>query len=116
MTAPDERRWHYRVEYPERAMPVVDTRDGPARMLDVSEAGLRYELPIGAPPPEADEEFTAVLRFHDARKVEVRVVITRVSGRRVSARIAAPGIPLNVMFAEQRWLMRHYPLRFRAAG
>ena len=46
----------------------------------------------------------------------MHAIVERVHGRTVSCRLASPGISLNVMFAEQRWLLRRYPLLFRAAG
>jgi hypothetical protein len=116
VASPEERRWHYRIPYPEREVLAFDTGAVTLRVLDISEAGLRYLVPEGERPPEPDTELAGLLRLHEQRRVELRAIVSRVDGRKVSCRIFPPGIPLNVMFAEQRWLLRRYPLLFRAAG
>ena len=116
MARDDERRWHYRIQYPERAVLAFETAGATLRVLDISESGLRYELGEGERAPDLDAEFEGRLKLHEGRKVELRVVVARVQGRSVSCRLFPPGIPLNVMFAEQRWLLRRYPLLFRAAS
>ncbi|MBI3789766.1 MAG: PilZ domain-containing protein [Gemmatimonadetes bacterium] len=116
MARADERRWHYRIRFPERAVPHLVIGREPRRVLDVSEGGLRYLLADAETAPEVDAEFAATLRLHEGREVAVRAVVARVEGRKVSCRLHPPGIPLNVMFAEQRWLLRRYPLLFRAAS
>ena len=116
MRTTEERRWHYRVVYPERATPFFDFRVGSAPVLDLSELGLRFDVPDGAVVPALHTELEGVLRLHEARKVTVKVIVARTNGRQVSCRIFPSGIPLNVIFAEQRWLRQRYPLRFRAAS
>lgn len=119
MARTDERRWHYRIRYPDRVVPqlVVGAAGGtPCRVVDISEGGLRFLLGAGEKPPEADAEFGATLRLHEGREVALRCTVLRVDGRTVSCRLAPPGVPLNVMFAEQRWLLRRYPLLFRDGG
>lgn len=116
MARADERRSAYRLRYPDRAMPAFEAEHAVLRVLDVSERGLRYECPAGEAAPETGQVIAGVLRMHQARTVDVQAVVERVHGRTVSCRLASPGISLNVMFAEQRWLLRRYPLLFRAAG
>lgn len=116
MRTTEERRWHYRVEYPERATPVFDFHLGSAPVLDLSELGLRFDVPAGASVPHMDTEIEGVLRLHEARKVTVKVIVARTCGRQVSCRVVPAGIPLTVIFAEQRWLRSRYPLRFRATS
>lgn len=116
MPRTDERRWHYRILYPERAVLSFETSAGALRVLDISETGMRYQLAAGEAAPEPDSEFSGVLKLHEGRAVDLRVVVARVDGRNVSCRLFPPGVPLNVMFAEQRFVLRRYPLLFRAAS
>ena len=116
MPRTDERRWHYRIHYPERAMLGFEMAGATLRVEDISETGMRYQLAEGEQAPEVDAEFAGVLKLHEGRATELHVVVARVQGRSVSCRLFPPGIPLNVMFAEQRWLLRRYPLLFRAAS
>ncbi len=111
-----ERRTHYRVHYPERATASLAMASGAVRVFDISETGLRFALADDAPVPEAGMELDGVLTLHEGRAVEIRVAVTRVHARSVSCRLFPPGIPLSVMFAEQRWLLRRYPLLLRATG
>ncbi len=116
MARRDEQRWHYRITYPERAVPTFTTGGTALRVLDLSEAGMRYALADDDDAPNVDDECSGMLKLHEGRTVELRAVVARVQGRTVSCRILPPGIPLSVTFAEQRWLLRRYPLLFRAAS
>jgi hypothetical protein len=111
----DDRR-SYRLHFPERAVPAFETAGASRIVLDMSESGLRYQLGDADTVPELEAEFEGLLKLHEGRRVELRVTVARVSGREVSCRLSPPGLPLNVMFAEQRWLLRRYPLLFRAAS
>lgn len=116
MARSDERRRHYRIQYPDRAVLTFETTAGSLRVIDISEVGMRYALAAGEAAPEPDTEFSGVLKLHEGRAVDLRVVVARVDGRNVSCRLLPPGVPLNVMFAEQRFVLRRYPLLFRAAS
>ncbi len=89
MARTDERRWHYRIRYPDRAVPhlVIGAAAGtPCRVVDISEGGLRFLLAPGAPAPAADGEFGATLRLHEGREVALRCTVLRVDGRTESIR------------------------------
>ncbi len=108
--AASDRREHFRIIYPKFVQPrfVIDGVAEPMRLYDCSETGLRYQRPAGIPLEEGDE-VTGTVRFHPRRQVEVLGVVVRAGSADVALRLIPPGIPIAVMFAEQRHLMRMYP-------
>ncbi|MBI3791255.1 MAG: PilZ domain-containing protein [Gemmatimonadetes bacterium] len=105
-----ERRAHYRIVYPPMVQPrleLVGVRDA-ARVLDVSESGLRFQ-PGDGTFPAMGEIVTGRLRFHQRRQVDIAGEVVRIGARDVGVDLVSPGIPLAVIFSEQRHLMRLYP-------
>ena len=105
-----DRREHFRIVYPKFVQPrfVIDGVSVPMRVYDCSETGVRYERPPNV-PLEVGDEVTGTLRFHPRRQVELLGVVVRAGSADVALRLIPPGIPISVMFAEQRHLMRMYP-------
>ena len=105
-----DRRHHYRIIYPQMVQPRfhLEGAADPARVLDCSELGLRYR-PVGGARPAIGDHVRGNVHFHPRRHVEVEGEVVRVSREDVALRLLRPGIPMSMMFAEQRHLMRLYP-------
>jgi hypothetical protein len=86
---------------------LVGMRDA-ARVLDISEAGIRF-VPGSGICPELGEIVTGRLRFHQRRQLDIAGEVVRVGRNEVGVDLVSPGIPLTVIFSEQQHLMRLYP-------
>ena len=105
----ENKRNAYRVVYPavDRLAFVVENVKAP--VLDCSENGLRVEVPEGHACPRMGDRVSGRLRLRDGREIAVQGDVVRVREREVGMRLVRPGIPLAVIFAEQRYLLARYP-------
>ena len=116
MTGPGEGpRWHeralYRVVYPEGDRPRVALPDGVRGVVvDCSESGVRYRPDPRHPLPAFGTVVEARIDFHAGGAVDVVGRVIRVARGEVALYLGAKGIPLRVVFAEQRALRARYPL------
>ena len=109
-------RAHYRIEYPLRARPRFTAADGRTWPVDnCSELGFRYQTE-GEVAAEALPPLGAAVRgrieFRDGLGADVAGVVVRVASGDVAVRLDPPGVPLPIVWAEQRFLLAHYPARF----
>jgi hypothetical protein len=108
-------RAHFRIQYPPRAQPRFHASTAQSWPVDnCSERGFRYVVsaPAGAAPPTlptVGEEVRGRIEFHDGATVAVAGVVVRHDGARVAVRIEGPGVPLPIIWAEQRYLRSRYP-------
>jgi hypothetical protein len=105
-----EKRAHYRIVYPAMVQPRLDLvgMELPGKVLDVSEAGIRF-LPGDGRRPSVGDSVTGRIRFHQRRQLDIQGEVVRVGADGVGVDLVAPGIPLTIIFAEQRHLARLYP-------
>ena len=105
----DNKRNSYRVVYPAIERPSFIVENAKAPVLDCSENGLRVEVPEGHRCPRLGDHVSGRIRLRDGREIAVEGDVVRVRDREVGMRLSRPGIPLSVIFAEQRYLMTRYP-------
>ena len=108
----ENQRTHFRVVYPEQARPTFLPADGRASMpvLDCSEGGLRIELGASQRPPAMKQEMSGRLQLRDGQEVAVQGSVVRVQGREVCLKLDRPGLPLSVIFSEQRFLRTRFAI------
>ena len=109
MMTTDNKRNAYRVVYPKIERPSFIVNGASAPVLDCSESGLRVEVPAGHRCPRMGDTVSGHLRLRDGREVAVEGEVVRLRDHEVGLRLARPGIPLAVIFAEQRFLLSRYP-------
>jgi hypothetical protein len=110
-------RAYYRVVYPERERPtfiIAGRRLSDAMpVIDCSERGIRYEIPLERLQPDqlpaVDDKIRGRVRFRDGTEIEIEGTVVRVAPPAIALKLQAPGVPLSVIFAEQRYLRTHYP-------
>lgn len=100
-------REHYRIQYPAAARPRLVVNGVTYEVLDLSEGGLRVQLPADAPAPAPDTELGGVLRFRrDDEIVVVRGRVLRTDERHVAIRLEI-GLGFRVVLDEQRYLLEN---------
>jgi hypothetical protein len=105
----DNKRNSYRVVYPKTERPSFIVNGASAPVLDCSESGLRVEVPAGHRYPRMGDLVSGHVRMRDGREIAVEGEVVRLRDQEVGLRLARPGIPLAVIFAEQRFLLARYP-------
>ena len=109
-------RSHYRIEYPVPARPRLHLTGNfaPGLVVDVvdcSERGLRFALPVAFDLPEPGTSVGGRVAFRSGVEVEVEGAVVRLQEGEVAIRFGERAIPLGVVHGEQRWLRAHYPMR-----
>lgn len=113
MDHPFERRT-FRIQYPERARPRLTVGADVLEVVDCCEEGLRFRA-THLPLPEPGTVIAGTLAFQSDRQVvEVRGRVVRCQSGEVALHLERPGVPRSILFAEQRFLSRRYPLWVRS--
>jgi hypothetical protein len=120
-------RTSYRVLYPANARPWLVMNATPAQaapVVECSEGGLSYEVPLAWPTVELGAPVSGCVEFQRAPgergpaddapaaarpSVPVTGEVVRVLGRIVAVRLESPGIPFGVLLREQLALRFRYP-------
>jgi hypothetical protein len=109
-------RAHYRIEYPLRARPRFDASDGRHWPVDnCSESGFRFQTEGRLAPdelPAVGSRVSGRITFRDGLAADVAGAVVRVARGDVAVKLDPPGVPLPIVWAEQRFLLAHYPARF----
>jgi hypothetical protein len=109
---PVDHRESYRIVYPERARPAFHWLVGRgvhvAPVLDCSERGLRVRRPSALVELRSGDAVTGRVRWHDGEEQMLEGTIVRVTDEQVAVQLHHPGIPLRVLYAEQRYLRARY--------
>ena len=104
-------RSEYRIPYPPTARPRFIMGREERDVVDCSEKGLRYVGEQGFFPEEGAVVSGKVHLVSGGAPVEVRGVVVRVQNGEVAVHLEKPGIPVQRVFQEQRYLSRHFPAR-----
>ena len=104
----ENQRTHYRIVYPQQERPSFLSDYGAVPVLDCSEGGLRVELGPGQRRPSLWQHVSGRLVLRDGQEVAVKGNVVRVQGREVCLQLERPGLPLTVIFSEQRFLRTRY--------
>jgi hypothetical protein len=110
MKWPHERAY-YRIEYPSRERPSLEMNDQVYEVIDACETGIRYQL--HGTRPVKDDTIRGIVRFRRNDPVPVEGIVVRVTEGYAAVQLRPPGIPLKVIFDEQRFLLKHYPRQVR---
>ncbi len=106
-TAMDNQREFYRVRYRDRDCPIIKVAGHSLPVLDLSEGGACIsrcdQFREGAEPLAVEIVFSA------KQTVETIASFLRQNYKHVAIRFS-PSIPMSIIFAEQRRLLRLYPL------
>ena len=110
MKWPHERAF-YRIEYPTRERPLFETDSEVLDVIDACESGIRYQVRMVR--PQKGDVVRGTLRFRRGAEVDVEGVVVRVFEEYAAVQLKPPGIPLRIIFDEQKFLLRHYPQQIR---
>ncbi|MBL8959671.1 MAG: PilZ domain-containing protein [Gemmatimonadetes bacterium] len=104
----------YRIPYPPQARPRFYLDGAELEVVDCSESGLRFVAPNGKPLPEPDARLAGQVRLlSKPERLSVEGQVLRCYGNEVAMLLDKPGIPLQAIFGEQRYLARRFPARYR---
>lgn len=104
-------RSEYRIPYPPSARGTftLGTRELP--LVDCSERGLRY-FAQDTGLPEAGSRVEGMVRLLSGRQAfPVQGTVVRCVEDEVAVCLDRPGLPMQAIFAEQRYLAQHFPAR-----
>ncbi|MBM4315993.1 MAG: hypothetical protein FJ116_00765 [Deltaproteobacteria bacterium] len=105
----ENRRQHFRVEYPSESAPKLLSSGEPLKVLDLSEQGLRFQ-PKSTVNFKSGNTFAGSLTFQSGESFLVFGTIQRVNANTVSIELKKP-IPLRIIMAEQRRLIQTFQKR-----
>lgn len=104
----------YRIPYPPQARPRLYMDGVELEVVDCSESGVRYIAREGRPLPAPDAPIVGELRLLSRpERIALEGVVLRCFGNEVAVRLEKPGIPMQAIFGEQRYLARRFPARYR---
>ena len=106
----------YRIPYPPSASGTItiDKREVP--LIDVSERGIRYLVSEGVLPEVGGTIEGSVRLLSNRQAIAVTGTVVRCHDGAVAIALDAPGLPMQALFAEQRFLARRFPARYRSAA
>jgi len=105
---PNQKRGHYRLEYPVSDRPSVLINGVQYEVIDVSEKGLKFKC-NNTITPDKDAPFKGTVFFKDKKNFDVAGSILRFDAENdYCVVILTKGIPLAKMIEEQLILIRKY--------
>lgn len=105
----DSTRAHFRVAYPLAERPRLILDEAVHQILDCSESGFRYYA--GAfDAPQVGTALVGRVRFRRGAQLEVRGRVVWTSRGQVAVALTDTRIPLSIIYDEQRYLRKHYPM------
>lgn len=105
----ENRRQHFRVEYPSESAPKLLSSGETLKVLDLSEHGLRFQ-PKSTVTFKTGNNFAGSLTFQSGESFLVFGIIRRVNTDTISIELKKP-IPLRIIMAEQRRLIQLFQKR-----
>ncbi len=108
--AHDDRRNHYRLQYPPSEQPTIRIDGRKLKVFDLSEGGAKVVL-AGGYEPRPDQPIVAVIQFADGQTMTVEGVVLRVDQEWLTLRFTK-GVSQKRMLWEQVRLRKRYPTLF----
>ena len=102
-------RAFFRVAYPLAERPQLISGDAVHQVLDCCEAGFRY-YSAGFEPPEVGAPLEGRIRFRRGPSISVRGRVVWAERGQVAVALTDSRIPLSIIYDEQRYLRKHYPV------
>ncbi len=102
-------RAYFRVSYPLQERPSLILGDAIHQVLDCSEGGFRYHAG-DFPAPELDSLIEGRIRFRRGTQVNVAGRVVWSARGQVAVQLVDSRIPLSIIYDEQRYLRKHYPM------
>lgn len=104
-------RGEYRIPYPPTARPRLRVGEREVAVVDCSQRGLRYVAEAGEAPEIGSTIEGRVCLLSKREWLDVSGTVVRVQDGEVAVHLERPGIPMQRVFDEQRYLARHFPAR-----
>lgn len=102
-------REYFRVGYPLAERPQLVLKDAVHQVLDCSEAGFRFY--IGEfETPNIGSMLEGRIRFRRGQSIPVRGRVVWAERGQVAVSLTDARIPLSIIYDEQRYLRKHYPV------
>ena len=108
MTA-ESTRAYFRVGYPLAERPRLILGDAIHQVLDCSEGGFRFHS-AGFPALEVGSTIEGRIRFRRGAQVTVQGRVVWTQKGQVAVILTESRIPLSIIYDEQRYLRKHYPM------
>ena len=105
-------RSEYRIPYPPSARGTFTLGTREVGLVDCSERGIRY-FAEDTGIPEAGARVVGMVRLLSGKQAfPVQGTVVRTVDEEVAVCLDAPGLPMQAIFAEQRYLAQHFPARY----
>jgi hypothetical protein len=115
-------RAHFRIPYPMQARPrvvVPGEQEVQHEVIDLCERGIRFAA-TREQMPRVGSEFRARIVFPRGVEVSVEGEVIRLQDGQVAVHLTRQGVPLGVIYDEQRFLRARFPVwvdeRFRQSS
>jgi hypothetical protein len=103
----DQKRKHFRLEYPKTDCPLIEIDGHKLQIIDISEHGCRF-VPMTF-SPNYNMMYTAIIKFADGTTCKVMGKIVRTEKSRLyCAMQLTQGIPLTKMMEEHRRILQKF--------
>ena len=102
-------RAYFRISYPLAERPQFILGDAVHQVIDCAEAGFRFHMG-GFEIPELGTTLGARIRLRRGATVDVRARVVWTSSDEVAVALTDSRIPLAIIYDEQRYLRKHYPM------
>jgi hypothetical protein len=110
MSFPFDRR-SYRIPYPPTARGTFTVNGEELPLVDCSERGLRYAARADQLPDVGTLVSGKVTLLSSRQAIAISGTVVRCWAGEVAIELAAPGIPVQAIFAEQRYMAKRFPAR-----
>ena len=106
----EQKRQHFRLEFPPDERPLLHLKDGNLEVLDVSEGGCSVQcdtvsfIKLSRP----GTRIAGTIKFVTGEKVEVEGTVLRTIADMKLALKFSKGVPLPVMMSEHRRILKKY--------
>jgi hypothetical protein len=107
MSNSPQNRKHFRLRYPLPSRPRLIVNGLPFQVTEISESGSKVLLDAHD-QSNLNGDPEGVFCFHDETSIKVVVSFVRMAEDEVVLKLTPP-IPLQVIMAEQRWILSQYP-------
>ena len=108
-TEATQSREYFRIGYPLAERPQFIVGDAVHQVMDCCEAGFRY-YSAGFEMPEVGTMVEGRIRFRRGQKVNVRGRVVWRNQGQVAVALTDARIPLSIIYDEQRYLRKRYPV------